>query len=85
MQRLSGHVGGLVRGEEHDRGRDFLGRPARLAGIFATMISRCLSLSLSVIGVTMNPGATQLAVTPRLAYSCAIALIMPAMPALAAT
>src|SRR5581483_1780507 len=45
--------------------------PARPAGIFAKIVSRCLSLSLSVIGVTMNPGATQLAVTPRLAYSCA--------------
>ena len=39
---------------------------------------------LSVIAVAMNPGATQLAVTPRRAYSLAIDLNMPIMPALAA-
>ena len=46
--------------------------------------SRCLSLSLSVIGVAMKPGATQFAVTPRLAYSLPIDLNMPIMPAFAA-
>ena len=34
--------------------------------------------------VVMKPGATQLAVTPRLAYSAATDFIMPIMPALLA-
>ena len=58
--------------------------PSRAAGTFARMVSRCLSLSASVIGVAIKPGAMQLAVTLRLAYSAPSVLIMPIMPALAA-
>ena len=43
-----------------------------------------LLIGLSVIGVAMKPGATQFAVTHRLAYSAPSVLIMPIMPALAA-
>jgi hypothetical protein len=38
-------------------------------------------LSASVIGVLMNPGAMQLAVTLRFAYSAPSVLIRPMMPA----
>ena len=36
------------------------------------------------MAVAIKPGAMQLAVTPRLAYSAAIDLIMPIIPALVA-
>ncbi len=48
------------------------------------MPSRCASFRASVIGLAMNPGATQLTVTLRLATSCAKALEKPIMPALEA-
>ena len=69
MQRLAGDIGRLVGGQINRRGGDSSGaaEPARRHP--ARIASRCLSLSLSVIGVAMKPGATQLAVTPRLAYS----------------
>src|ERR1700675_807316 len=44
------------------------------------MVSRCLSFSASVIGVLMNPGAMQLAVTLRLAYSAPSVFIMSISP-----
>ena len=43
------------------------------------------SLSASVIAEVMNPGATQLTVIPRLASSCATALVIPSNPAFDAT
>jgi hypothetical protein len=58
--------------------------PSLPAGTRARIASRCLSLSLSVMAVAMKPGAIEFAVTPRLAYSPAIDLIMPIMPALVA-
>src|SRR5262249_60843920 len=58
--------------------------PSLPAGTRARIASRCLSLSLSVMAVAMKPGAIAFAVTPRLAYSAAIDLIMPIMPALLA-
>ena len=45
--------------------------PSRPAGTMARIASRCFSLSLSVMAVATNPGAMQLAVTPRRAYSWA--------------
>ena len=43
-----------------------------------------VSFSLSVIGVSMKPGATTFTVTWRGATSCASDLLMPISPALAA-
>ena len=84
MQRLAGDVGRLVGREIDHRGGDVVGVPSRPAGTLVRIASRCFSLSLSVIGVAMKPGAMQFAVTPRLRNSCASDLIMPIMPALAA-
>ena len=55
--------------------------PSRAMGIVPRIPSRCFSLSASVIGDSMKPGATQLTVMLRLATSAASALVMPMSPA----
>jgi hypothetical protein len=56
----------------------------RPAGTIVKIRDFCSSFSLSVIAVSMKPGATQLTVMPRLPNSRASARVMPATPALAA-
>ncbi|MNY55477.1 hypothetical protein D3C86_1914600 [compost metagenome] len=56
----------------------------RFMGMAPMMASFCLSFSLPVIALSMNPGATQLTVTLRVAISCASDFEKPIMPALEA-
>ena len=53
----------------------------RPAGIWALILPFWSSVRFSVIAVAMNPGATALAVMPRVATSAAMDLVMPIMPA----
>ena len=85
MQGLAGDIAGFLAGEIDDGGGDVgarsePSRPERRAGC----ASFCASVSASVIGLSMKPGATQLTVMPREATSAASDFVMPIMPALAA-
>ena len=51
--------------------------PNLLTGIFTIILLFCSSVSLSVIGVDINPGAIRLHVIPRAATSKAIDLVKP--------
>jgi len=84
MQRLAGHVGGLGRRQiDHGRG-DVVGRAELLGGDVLLDPAVCFSLSASVMGVEMNPGAMQFTVMPREATSRASDFDMAMMPALEA-
>ena len=51
--------------------------PSLLAGILTIILFFCSSVSLSVIGVDINPGAMRLQVIPRAATSKAIDFVRP--------
>ncbi len=83
-KRLSGDIAGFGAGEEDDRGGDVRAGPVGRRERRERIACFWASVSESVIGLSMKPGATQLTVTPREATSPASDLDMPIMPALAA-
>ena len=60
------------------------GVPRRRMGMLFFSASRASSFILSVIAVSINPGATALTVTPQRAASFAADFVSPMMPALLA-
>jgi hypothetical protein len=79
---LAADIAGALRAEEGDHGRHLLRPAARRAGTSCAIRSR--PMAASTAGLSMMPGATTLAVTPRAAYSSETDFTAPISPALAA-
>ena len=78
-ERLPRDVAGLLAGQERDRRGDLAARPARPTGVERPAVSSCSVDD----AVAIQPGCTELAVTPPRPQSCASARIIPSTAALA--
>ena len=85
VQNVAGDVGGFVAGQKNDRGGDVARRTHAAERNSRLQFFFHLVGQHSVIGVSMNPGATAFTVMLREAISMATAFVRPMSPAFAAT